>query len=383
MEILRRWAPVAILILICLLLHRDLLRRLSLAPWMQARPRLLRAARILLRAMSAWMLLAVPLLSSHRSAWIPSDAVTWALAASLFWILAAAILWLLMLPAAEPAFSPARRRMLALALPAAAAAAPAGGAGFGIVLARYGLAVREQEIVIPSLPRDLEGLRIVQLTDIHYGPFFGPDQLRRAVGMANDARPHIAVLTGDLITRTGDDLDGCLDILRFLRTEAGVFGCHGNHEKYADAVEHANREGARRGITFLERRSVVLRFGSARLNLAGAPYFGNLTRALPQLAPLAAAGSVNVLLEHNPAHFPAAAAAGFQLMLAGHTHGGQINLPVLRENINIARAFTQFVRGPYELGRSRLYVSCGLGTIGVPVRIGAPPEVSLIRLCAG
>ncbi len=381
MELLRRWAPVTVIILVTLLAHRSLWRELARAPGMRAAPRLLRAARYLLAFLSAWMLLAVPVLTLHSFAWLPADLIAWALALSLFWVLAALIVLFWMKAVRPAAFDPGRRRMLALSLPAAAA--PLGGAGFGIALARYGLSVVEQDIVIPGLHRDLDGLRIVQLSDIHYGPFFGPAELRRAVDMANETRAHIAVLTGDLITRAGDDLAGCLELLKRLRAEAGVYGCHGNHEKYARVAEAASRLALRHGITILRSGRVLLRFGAARLNLAGVDYYGTGTRTLPFFAPLVDRSACNVLLQHNPAHFPDAAGAGFHLMLAGHTHGGQVNLPVLSENINVTRAFTQYVRGAYDLGPGRLYVSCGLGTVGVPVRLGAPPEVSLIRLCAG
>lgn len=381
MEFLRRWAPVAVIILVTLLAHRSLWRELASTPWLRAAPRLLRAARALLAFMSVWMLLAVPVLTLHSFAWLPADMIAWALALSLFWVLAALILLFWMKAVRPAAFDPGRRRMLALSLPAAVA--PLGGAGFGIVLARYGLSVAEQDIVIPGLPRDLDGLRIVQLSDIHYGPFFGSAELRRAVDMANETRAHIAVLTGDLITRAGDDLAGCLELLKRLRADAGVYGCHGNHEKYARVAEAASHIALRHGITILQSSRAALQFGSARLNLAGVDYYGTGTRTLPFFAPLVDRSAWNILLQHNPAHFPDAARAGFDLMLAGHTHGGQVNLPVLRENINVTRAFTQYVRGAYELGASRLYVSCGLGTVGVPVRLGAPPEVSLIRLCAG
>lgn len=381
MEILRRWAPIALVILITLLVHRDVLRRLARLPSFETRPSRLRACRLFLAVMSAWMVTVVPVLTLHNFAWLPADFIAWALALSLFWVLAvlAFDVWLAWAQPAE--FNASRRRLLAAALPAVAA--PVGGAGFGIALARYGLSVVEQDIVIPGLPRDLDGLRILQLTDVHYGPFFGPAELERAIAMGNETRPHVAVLTGDLITRVGDDLEDCLRRLARVRAEAGIYGVHGNHEKYAYVMDLADRIGARFGITFLRQQAALLRFGSARLNLAGVDFYGNGSFFGGFLQGLPDPSAVNVLLQHNPAHFPHAAHAGFDLMLAGHTHGGQVNLPVLSENINVARAFTEFVRGHYQLGRSQLYVSCGLGTVGVPVRIGAPPEVTLIKLCAG
>ena len=89
----------------------------------------------------------------------------------------------------------------------------------------------------------------------------------------------------------------------------------------------------------------------------------------------------NLLLSHNPDVFPVAARKGFALTLAGHTHGGQINLPVAGANLNVADLATPYTKGSYALAASSLYVNSGLGTIGVPVRIGAPPEITLIRLC--
>jgi len=93
-------------------------------------------------------------------------------------------------------------------------------------------------------------------------------------------------------------------------------------------------------------------------------------------------GVLNVLLSHNPDVFPVAAAQGYDLTISGHTHGGQVDVEVLHEHLNVARYFTRYVRGLYQERKSSVYVSTGIGTIGAPVRLGAPPEVSLIRLCA-
>jgi hypothetical protein len=93
-------------------------------------------------------------------------------------------------------------------------------------------------------------------------------------------------------------------------------------------------------------------------------------------------GALNVLLQHNPDVLPRAAEAGFSLTLAGHTHGGQINLDIAGTPFNLAAIYTPFTRGLYRHQSSALYVSSGLGTVAMPVRLGAPPEVSLLRLCA-
>jgi len=200
--------------------------------------------------------------------------------------------------------------------------------------------------------------------------------------MANECRPHVTLVTGDLITRVGDDLRGCLSALRGLKAEAGVFGCHGNHEEYADLEDEATALGARQGLRFLRGESAALRFGQATLNLAGHDYAHLDGYQLPDAGEQLKEGALNVLLQHNPAAFPRAAELGYDVMLAGHTHGGQINMGVFDENLNLARIFTPYVRGEYQLDGKLLYVSSGLGTVAIPVRLGAPPEVTVIRLCA-
>ncbi len=380
MEEIRRWVPNAVVLACTLGLQWFILQRLLALGALAARPRLRALAWAGFAAASAWMALVVPYLVSHRTQGLSSSAISYLTAASLFWVLAvlSAAAWLKW---AHPvAFDPSRRHLLALAAPAAAA--PLVSAGFGAVVARTGMALAEVRLDIRGLPRDLDGLRIVQLSDIHFGPFFGPAELRRAVSIANEARPHVAVLTGDLITRRGDDVDGCLRELRRLRAEAGVYGCHGNHEFYAGTLEYTTYAGARLGFRFLRGESAVLRFGSARLNLAGHDYQRMGARYLPGLERFVEPGAFNLLIQHNPDVFPRAARAGFHAVLSGHTHGGQINVEILDENVNVARFFTPFVRGRYDIGPSRLYVSCGLGTVGVPVRLGAPPEITLVKLCA-
>ena len=93
-------------------------------------------------------------------------------------------------------------------------------------------------------------------------------------------------------------------------------------------------------------------------------------------------GATNVLLSHNPDVFPVAASQGFDLTISGHTHGGQVNFEILEQGVNIARFFTPYVYGHYVHDDRSLFVTRGIGTVGAPARLGAPPEVALIRLCA-
>ncbi len=262
------------------------------------------------------------------------------------------------------------------------AVSPAAVAGYGTFIGRHDFRLTEIDLPVTGLSRDLEGLRIVQLSDIHLGPFMSARELVRLVDMANGTRPHLAVVTGDLISDLGDPLDDALAALKNLKADAGILGCHGNHEIHARAEDYATREGARLGLRFLRHQSQLLQFGQAWLNVAGVDHQSERTGYLRGAEKLVKPGAINLLLSHNPDVFPIAAQKGFAVTLAGHTHGGQVNLEILRANLNIATLYTPYTLGLYREGSASIYVTSGIGTIGVPVRFGAPPEVALLRLRA-
>ncbi|MBM3728579.1 MAG: metallophosphoesterase [Acidobacteria bacterium] len=279
-----------------------------------------------------------------------------------------------------PAFNPERRQALRI-VQAAIIAAPAAVVGFGIVR-RNDFTLKQVDLHVPGLPRDLDGLRIAQITDVHLSAYFSEKDLERAVDMANETRPDLTVVTGDLITRVRDPLDTAIRHISRLRAASGVWGCHGNHEIYAGCEEYATRQAARAGVRYLRGQAVALRFGAATLNLSGVDYQPQARGYLAGGGAWVLPEAYNILLSHNPDVFPVAVGHGFDLILSGHTHGGQVNVEILDRHISPVRFFTPFVYGVYQENRSRMYVSRGLGTVGVPARIGAPPEVPLIRLCA-
>lgn len=274
------------------------------------------------------------------------------------------------------------RRLFLRAARVSLFAAPAAALGYGTFVQRSRFRVREVDVPVPGLPKDLDGLVLVQLSDIHLSPFLSEAELRRTVDMANETRARVALVTGDLITQRGDPLDTCLKQLARLRADAGVLGCLGNHEVYADAQDYATEKGASMGIRFLRRTSETLRFGSAALHFVGIDYQPMHTRYLVGAERLVRPGALNVLLSHNPDVFPVAARKGYQLTISGHTHGGQVSVEILHQDLNVARFFTPYVYGLYRRGLASIYVTRGIGTIGLPTRIGAPPEVARIRLCA-
>jgi len=274
-----------------------------------------------------------------------------------------------------------RRRFLALA-GRVAPAAPLAIAFTGAAISRFQFELTHVKMPVPNLPPELAGFRIAHLSDPHLGAFLDIRDLERMVQLANETRPHLAAVTGDLITGPGDPLDAALAILARLQAEHGIVGCHGNHEIYAAAVDYASEQGKRHGITFLRRQVRVIRQGSARLAVVGVDYQPMGIPYLRGVEALSGPGVCSLLLSHNPDVYPVAARKGFAAVLAGHTHGGQVNFEILGQDLNVARFVTPYTRGLYTDQGAALYVNRGIGTVGIPVRLGAAPEVALIELCA-
>lgn len=279
-----------------------------------------------------------------------------------------------------PEFSPERRRLIQSA-GTLAMAAPFAVTGFGAIVERTNFQVKEVDLPIPNLHPDLVGLRIGQLSDLHVSPWLSVRDAGRTVDMLNELKPHLTVVTGDVISQRGDPLDGAIRELGRLRAEAGVLGCLGNHERYAGCQSYETREAAKYGIQILRGESRLLRWGKGVLNVSGVDHQslhdnGYLVDAEKLVVP----GVTNLLLSHNPDVFPVAMEKGFDAMLSGHTHGGQVTVEILNQTLNFARFATPYVAGLYRIEGRSCYVTAGIGTIAVPVRIGAPPEITVVRL---
>jgi predicted MPP superfamily phosphohydrolase len=284
-------------------------------------------------------------------------------------------------PRPQRRHSPERRNFL-YATRAAVLAAPVVATGYGVFIQRDNFRIREVAVPIRGLAKELDGLRLVQLSDIHLSPFLSERELARTVDMANETRADLALVTGDIITSYRDPLDAGIKQLGRLRAQGGVIGCHGNHEVYAKAENYATRQAARLGIRFLRDQSEILTFRGRPINFTGVDYQSMHEPYLEGAERHIVNGMPNILLSHNPDVFPVAARQGFNLTLAGHTHGGQITFEILHQNVSVARFYTPYVYGLYEENGASVYVTRGIGTVGVPARLGAPPEVALIRLCA-
>ena len=311
----------------------------------------------------------------------------WIRGGGLFWALTSTPLWIawrvLHRRPGEPSdlVDPTRRAVLRFA-GTAAAAIPGALLGFGAFVERTAFRVRELDIPVPGLHPDLDGFRLVQLSDIHLSAYLSEQEFARVVDAANELRGHLVFVTGDLISVHGDPLDACLHQIARLRSDAGIIGCLGNHEIYAGTEEYTAAQGARLGIPFLRSQARQLRFGNAVVNIAGVDYqkMSARPRYLEGAESMIAPDALNILLSHNPDVFPVAAKQGWDVTLAGHTHGGQVNVEILHQEFNLARFYTPYVYGHYRSGKSSIYVTRGIGTIGMPARLGAPPEIAVLRL---
>jgi len=318
-------------------------------------------------------------LNPHLFGWLRGAGLFWALTSTPIWIA-----WRLIHrfgPQPEPDIDPTRRALLRGA-GTLAAAVPAALLGFGAFVERTAFRVREIDIPVPGLHPHLNGLRLVQLSDIHLSAYLSEQEFARVVDAANELRGHVVFVTGDLISVHGDPVDACLRQISRLRSDAGVLGCLGNHEIYAGTEDYTAEQGARLGIPFLRSQARQLRFGNALVNIAGVDYqkMSDRPHYLRGAESLIAPNAFNLLLSHNPDVLPAAAQQGWDLTLAGHTHGGQVNFEILHHDFNVAYFYTPYVYGHYRSGHSSIYVTRGIGTIGMPARIGAPPEIAVIRL---
>ena len=249
----------------------------------------------------------------------------------------------------------------------------------GLWRARRPAIVRVVDVPITGLPSDLEGFRIAQLTDLHVGATLKRDFVERVVDTTNGLQPDLIALTGDVADGFPPALRDEVAPLAGLEAPHGKYFVTGNHEYYWDAAGWV-RELEGLGFSALINGHRVIRRGTGRIVLAGVTDLSSGGLPGHNSDPAAAvagapASDVRVLLAHQPKSAFAARAAGYDLQLSGHTHGGQyfpFNL--------LVRLFQPFVAGLHRLEAMWLYVSRGTGFWGPPLRLGAPAEITLIQL---
>jgi predicted MPP superfamily phosphohydrolase len=289
----------------------------------------------------------------------------------------------------ETAISPSRRQLLGAALAATPPLLTAGTVAFSSVTLNH-FHVRDLTIAIPNLPRDLDGLRIAHVTDIHVGRFTDGPQLRRIVEATNQLHADLVLMTGDLINSSLADLSGALDAVKRIDSRFGVYTIEGNHDLCDDAREFDRRVKAA-GVPLLVNEAKTLnvrgvplqllglRWGRGDGRVRGAGGDDALAQMMPQLLAQRQPDAFPILLAHHPHAFDWAAAADIPLTLSGHTHGGQLMLSC---NVGFGPLMYRYWSGLYQRGSSQLLVANGVGN-WFPLRVHAPAEIIDITLRRG
>jgi predicted MPP superfamily phosphohydrolase len=269
--------------------------------------------------------------------------------------------------------NPGRRRLLQAGV-GSVAAAP-------LLLSGYGAAYagKSYEVAKLALPFG-RSLRVVQLTDIHAGIYMTRYDMRRYVNQVIALQPELFVLTGDFISNSMAFLPACVEEMARVRAPYGTFATLGNHEHLWGQPAAVQAVFQRHGIPLLNNAHTVIHTARGPVAVVGIDdiQWGqpDLEAALTGLDPTIPA----LLLSHRPEIFPEAAARGIPLTLSGHYHGGQIKLSLPGGDLSMAHLRTPYPEGLYRIRASHLYVSRGIGTTFTPVRLNAPPEVTLFEL---
>ena len=251
--------------------------------------------------------------------------------------------------------------------------------GYGTFVLRHWFRVRRLDVVVSGLPASFDGFRIAHLSDLHVGGLLPDWIVGRWVGAVEREEVDAIAVTGDLVTSGTFFHEEAARVVSAFSAPSGVFLSFGNHD-YFDNQDLADKLRAR-GVRVLKNAHEWLVRGDDRLRIAGVDdtWTGHADLSATLLG---GDGAPTVLLAHDPDLFDDAADAGAHLVLSGHTHAGQIALPFFPREVSLANLAHTYRWGRYERGASTLYVSAGLGTTGLPLRIGAAPEIAIVTLRA-
>jgi predicted MPP superfamily phosphohydrolase len=275
-----------------------------------------------------------------------------------------------------------RRRFIRLAALTGAVAV----VGDSILLEPNRPRIVRQDFFLPRWPERLNGFTVALLSDFHYDPYFSVHPLRAAVAMVDALRPDLIVLTGDFVTAplVGDErkaafaAEPCARLLRQMTAPHGLWAIMGNHDDNTDR-RHVTHALQAESIQVLANQSEAIEHDGARFWLAGVndvlSRTADLTKTLHPVPP----GEAVILLAHEPDFADEASRFPIDLQLSGHSHGGQVRIPLLPPLYLPAMA-KKYVLGRYHVGPLMLYTNAGLGTVGVPMRLNCPPEITLLTL---
>ena len=263
-------------------------------------------------------------------------------------------------------------------------------AGYGGLLERSHVVVRRVNVTLDRLPEAFDGVTIAQLSDFHYHRYFSAEVIRKAVELAAGLNPDLVALTGDFVTvpefkkfdpKAAEDAVPCAELLAPLKPRLGIYAVLGNHDTFTSPEVVSEALGTH-GIRVLQNEALPLERDGARLWIAG------VRDVLAGFADLKAtfagvpATEPSILLAHEPDFADRASHYPVDLQLSGHSHGGQVSLPLVGPPF-LPYMAKKYPRGLRTVRKTALYTNVGLGTIVVPVRIFAAPEVTLLTLRVG
>ncbi len=239
---------------------------------------------------------------------------------------------------------------------------------------------------MPRWPERFAGFTIALIGDFHYDPHFSIHPLHAAIPIVNSLRPDLIVLAGDFVSvpwgghhrRGAFAAEPCARLLRQLTSPHGLWAVLGNHDHGTDPA-FVTRALQAQNINVLANQSEAIERDGARIWLAGVNDVLGGTADLPKTLRRVPADEAIILLAHEPDFADVASRFPIDLQLSGHSHGGQIRLPLLPP-LYLPKLAKKYILGTYHLGPLTLYTNAGLGTVGVPVRLNCPPEITLLTL---
>jgi predicted MPP superfamily phosphohydrolase len=281
-----------------------------------------------------------------------------------------------------PLFPITRRKFIGLAAAAGAAALAVDSTIFEPNRPR----IVRQDIALRRWPDGLDGFTIALLSDFHYDPLYSVHPLKAAIAMVNGLSPDLIALTGDFVTspwfsanaKGAAAAEPCAELLRQMHAPHGLWAVLGNHDFFTDAKRVTSALRAA-GIQVLINQSTAIEANGVRFWLGGVnDLLGGRADLNATLRPISS-GEATILMAHEPDYADFVARHPIDLQLSGHTHGGQVRLPLLGP-LYLPDLGKKYVSGLYKVGDLTLYTNPGLGTVQIPVRLNCPPEITLLTI---
>ena len=266
-------------------------------------------------------------------------------------------------------------------------AASFAGSAYGMLVERNDCQITDADFVIPHLPRPLDGFTIALASDVHSSIYMTKQEMEEYVRLINGMKADMIVVAGDFVNGSIGEVYPFAEAFSALSAPSGVYGVMGNHDFYNSDPDLVAKEVDDCGIKLLRDDKVIIHKDGGRFYLIGVDDVGRASAAHIKLETAIGSAPLNIpriLLCHRPYYLQEAAERRIDLMLSGHTHGGQIVLGQFG-NVVIAPAAlaSRYIWGKYRIGNTHMYVSRGIGTVGLPIRLNCPPELTKITLRAG